>query len=307
MNTASKIGVAIVAPGGYAQDAAAYGAALALMEKQGFIIHSYYNPETKHFRFSDTDDVRAEQLHRAASNPEVQVVMALRGGYGMSRLLPLLDFDFLAKSGKLFVGHSDFTAFQLALLAKTGAMSFAGPMICDDYTVERGSDATRADFLRCISSPTHTVSWPGKGNPSICVSGQLWGGNLSMLTSLLGTPWFPQIEDGILFVEDVNEHPYRIERMMLQLLRAGVFEQQKALVLGDFSGYRLNEYDNGYDFDVMLDYLRQHLPMPVLTGLPFGHMKEKATLAVGCDAQLDSLGELVLLGMMRYPVLQEKT
>ena len=303
MTRIAKVGVAIVAPGGYAPDEAAYRNAIAVLEAQGCVVHSYYDPSAKHLRFSDTDDARVEKIHQAARNPDVQVVMALRGGYGMSRLLTLLDFDFLAKSGKRFVGHSDFTAFQLALLAKTGGMSFAGPMICDDYTVERGSDFTRQNFWQCLSSSTHTVSWPGQGNPSISVSGQLWGGNLSMLVSLLGTPWFPQVEGGILFIEDVNEHPYRVERMILQLLRAGVLSQQKALLLGDFSGYRLTDYDNGYDLDAMVSYLRQHLPVPVLTGLPFGHMKDKVTLVVGADAQLDSLGEAVLLGMMRYPVL----
>ncbi len=303
MTRISKVGVAIVAPGGYAPDEAAYRNAIAVLEAQGCVVHSYYEPSAKHLRFSDTDDARVEKIHQAARNPDVQIVMALRGGYGMSRLLTLLDFEFLAKSGKHFVGHSDFTAFHLALLAKTGATSFAGPMICDDYTTERGSDFTRQDFWRCLSSSTHTVSWPGNGNPSISVSGQLWGGNLSMLVSLLGTPWFPQVEGGILFIEDVNEHPYRVERMVLQLLRSGVLSQQKALLLGDFSGYRLTDYDNGYDFDAMVRYLREHLPVPVLTGLPFGHMKDKVTLVVGADAQLDSLGDTVLLGMMRYPIL----
>lgn len=303
MTAASSIGLAIVAPGGYSPDPAAFPAGVAALEAQGFAVYPYCDPEARYQRFSDTDEARAEQLHRAARDPNVQVVMALRGGYGMSRLLPCLDFDLLARSSKLFIGHSDFTAFQLALLAKTGAMSFAGPMFCDDYTRTDGSDLTRQDFWRCITSATHTIAWPSQGNPSISVSGQLWGGNLSMLVSLLGTPWFPAIGGGILFVEDIHEHPYRVERMMLQLLQAGVFERQKAVILGDFSGYRLTDYDNGYDFPAMIDYLRRHLPVPVLTGLPFGHIKDKVTLAVGCDAQVDSLGETVLLGMMRYPTL----
>ncbi len=303
MTSVSKIGIAIVAPGGYAPDESAYLSGVAALEAQGCTVHSYYDPALKYQRFGSTDEMRVQQLHAAARNPEVQVVMALRGGYGMSRLLPMLDFDLLAQSGKLFVGHSDFTALQMALLAKTGAMSFAGPMLCDDYAREQASEVTRLDFWRCISSSTHTVSWPGQGNPAISVFGQLWGGNLSMLVSLLGTPYFPQIEGGILFVEDIHEHPYRVERMLLQLAHAGVLIRQKALVLGDFSGYRLTDYDNGYDFEAMRAYLRRTLPIPVLTGLPFGHIHDKATLAVGCDARLDSLGETVLLGMMRYPTL----
>ena len=303
MTSVSKISVAIVAPGGYAPDEDAFRSGIAALEAQGCTVQSYYDPANKFERFGATDEARAQQLHDAACNPDIQIVMALRGGYGMTRLLPLLDFDLLARSKKLFVGHSDFTAFQLALLARTGAMSFSGPMLCDDYTGESLSEITKVDFWRCLSSSTHTITWPGQGNPSISVSGQLWGGNLTMLTSLLGSPWFPQVEGGILFLEDIHEHPYRIERMILQLLHTGVLMQQKALILGDFSGYRLTPYDNGYDFDVMVSYLRRTLPIPVLTGLPFGHIRDKATLVVGCDAQVDSLGDAVLLGMMRYPSL----
>jgi muramoyltetrapeptide carboxypeptidase len=113
----------------------------------------------------------------------------------------------------------------------------------------------------------------------------------------------PQIEGGILFLEDINEHPYRVERMLLQLLHAGVLARQQAVLLGDFSNYRLSDYDNGYDFDTMLAYLRQRLPAPVLTGLPFGHIRDKATLAVGCRAELVSDATGFRLGMKAYPYL----
>jgi muramoyltetrapeptide carboxypeptidase len=105
------------------------------------------------------------------------------------------------------------------------------------------------------------------------------------------------VDGGILFVEDVNEHPYRVERMLLQLLHAGILHRQQALLLGDFSAYRLSEYDNGYDFASMLDYLRATLPVPVLTGLPFGHIRDKVTLPVGGQASLVSGGEGFSLAM----------
>ena len=298
-----KIGVAIVAPGGYAPDEVAFHRGLEALEAQGCRVFNYYDPASKHQRFGGTDETRVAQLHTAAQNPDVHIVMALRGGYGTSRILPMLNYSGLAASGKLFVGHSDFTAFQLALLAQTGCRSFAGPMLCDDFTAEESSAFTLENFWRCLKSETHTVSWEAANNPAISISGPLWGGNLSMLMSLLGTPWCPQIQGGILFVEDINEHPYRVERMLLQLLEAGVLDRQKAVLLGDFSAYRLTDYDNAYDFDAMLAYLRQRASVPIITGLPFGHMKDKVTLAVGCDAQLDSLGETILLGMMRYPRL----
>lgn len=285
-DTRDTIGIAIVAPGGYAPEEAAYARGLDALRKLGWRVHAYYEHAARQQRFGGSDEARAAQLHAAASDPDVDVVMALRGGYGTSRLLPLLDFPMLAASGKLFVGHSDFTAFQMALLAEAGAPSLAGPMVCDDFSHENPSEFTLRHFLDCVSGNSCAVAWREQGNPAVDVAGTLWGGNLAMLTHLAGTPWLPQIDGGILFVEDVNEHPFRVERMLLQLLHSGVLARQKALVLGDFSGYRLTEYDNGYDFSTMLAWLRSHLPLPVVTGLPFGHIRDKATLPVGCHGRL---------------------
>jgi muramoyltetrapeptide carboxypeptidase len=299
---AGPIGVAIVAPGGYAPDQAGLERAIALLQSQGCRVHNYYDAAAKHERFGGTDAARVAQLHAAADHPDVQIVLALRGGYGFSRILPLLDWKRLAASGKLFVGHSDFTALHLALLAE-GAASFAGPMICDDFLREDISAFTMDHFWRCLAGPSHTVTVSAVNNPQLDVSGMLWGGNLAMLTHLVGTRYFPVVEEGIVFVEDVNEHPYRVERMLLQLHYAGVLAKQKALVLGDFSVYRLSDYDNGYNFDTMLDYVRSVLSIPVLTGLPFGHTRDKLTLPVGCNARLTQDGDQLQLAMTGYPLL----
>jgi muramoyltetrapeptide carboxypeptidase len=300
---APKPGIAIVAPGGHAPDEAAYRRGITLLETRGFAVHSYYEPERRHQRFGASDEERLAQLHEAARNPDVSIVLALRGGYGMSRLLHRIDYPLLARSGKLFVGHSDFTALQMALLAKTGAASFAGPMVCDDFARAEPSDFTLDAFFGCVSEPECVVRGSAAGNPRIDVSGKLWGGNLAMLTHLAGTPYLPEVDGGILFVEDVNEHPYRVERMLLQLHHAGVLARQSALLLGDFSAYRLSDYDNGYDFDAMLAWLRDELPIPVLTGLPFGHVRDKVTLAVGAQGSLCSDGEGWELRMRDYPHL----
>ncbi|KQX01464.1 LD-carboxypeptidase [Massilia sp. Root418] len=281
-----KIGIAIAAPGGYALDEAALARGIARMEAQGCVVHNYYEPERKFQRFGGTDEARLAQLNAAAADPAVQVVMALRGSYGISRILPQIDFRAMADSGKLFVGYSDFTAFHMGLMQATGAISFAGPMVCDDFIRDEPVDYTLNQFWDCLRGPAHTVRGTGAGNPVVDVQGTLWGGNLAMLVHLLGTPYFARMDDGILFVEDINEHPYRIERMLLQLLHAGVLDKQKALVLGDVSGYRLAAFDNGYDFDAMLAYIRSRLAIPVLTGLPFGHIKERCTLPFGAQARL---------------------
>ena len=282
-----KIGIAIVAPSGYLNDDAGIAQAIARLEAQGHTVHNYFDSSKVFQRFGGTDQDRLACLNRAVEDPEVQVVMALRGQYGMTRLLAQIDFDKMAASGKIFVGFSDFTAFQMGLLAKTGAVSYAGPMFVD-FACGEPVQFTVDDFFQCLGSGTHRISQAASGNPSLNVSGTLWGGNLAMLVSLLGTEYFPSIDGGIVFVEDVNEHPYRVERMLLQLMQAGVLARQKALVLGDFSAYTLSPADNGYDFDAMLAYLRQHLPCPVLTGLQFGHGRKRVTIPVGAKASLCS-------------------
>lgn len=293
---------AIVAPSGYAPESNDLGRAIARLESFGCSVRNFYDPAAKHQRFGGTDNARIAQLHAAAVDPEVQLIIALRGGYGMSRLLPDIDFTALAASGKLFVGHSDFTALQMGLLAQAGAASFAGPMVCIDFSRDEPSEYTLEQFLQCVTHATHQITFSAAGNAAMDASGILWGGNLTMLTHLIGTPYLPHIEDGILFIEDVNEHPYRIERMLLQMHYAGLL-RQKAILLGDFSSYALNEYDNGYDFDAMLAFLRERLGVPILAGLPFGHTRDKATLAVGSQARLQSDGMNCTVTMSGYPTL----
>lgn len=297
------VGVAIVAPSGYASDAATLKRGIEQLEAQGCQVHNYSDPVASYQRFGGTKEGCIAQLNAAVQNPDVQIVMALRGGYGLSRLLPALDLPMMAQSGKLFVGHSDFTILQMALLAQTGRASFAGPMLCSDFGMETPSDFTMRHFWSCLSRDDYSIEISAEGNPGVNVAGTLWGGNLAILNHLIGTPYLPQPKDGILFIEDINEHPYRIERMLLQLLHAGVLEKQKAILLGDFSGYRLSEYDRGYDFQEMLTYIRSQLSAPVLVGLPFGHICDKVTLAIGCQAELTTEGQAIRLVMHNYPCL----
>ena len=296
-----KPGIGIVAPSGYTLDDAIVQRGVALLEARGHVVHNYFDTAKVFQRFGGTDEARLAQLQAAACDPEIAVVMALRGQYGLTRLLPRIDFDTMAASGKIFVGFSDFTAFQMGLMARTGAKSYAGPMLHPDFGPEHTDDFTLDDFWSCLAGPTHTINAKASGNPSVEVNGTIWGGNLAMVMSLIGTSYFPRIDDGILFFEDVNEHPYRIERMLLQLLQAGVIERQKAIVLGDFSSYGITAADNGYNFDVMVDYLRGVMPVPVLTGLPFGHGRRRVTIPFGAHARLASNSAGFTLTMSDYP------
>ena len=301
--TIPPIGLAIVAPSGYARAEAAIAHAIARLREHGCTVHNYFDEARVHQRFGDSDAGRLAQLNAAADDPQVQVVMALRGQYGLTRLLPHIDFERMAASGKVFVGFSDFTAFQMGLLARVGASSYAGPMFFSDFAPADWDGYTHGQLWDCLRGPVHVVRGEGAGNPVLQAAGPVWGGNLAMLVSLLGTPWFPQVEQGILFFEDVNEHPYRVERMLLQLAQAGVLERQQAVLLGDFSNYALTAADNGYNFDEMLAYLRRTVRVPILTGLPFGHGRTRATIPVGAHGELDSHVQGFSLTLSAYPTV----
>jgi muramoyltetrapeptide carboxypeptidase len=302
--TIPKLGVAIVAPAGYVPDPSAVERGIARLEARGCRVHDYYDHGAIHQRFAGTDEARLAALYAAAENPEVDIVMAVRGGYGLTRLMPAIDFERLAASGKLFVGYSDMTALHMGLYAKTGALSYAGPFAAVDFGALEPVDFTMDNFWSCLAGPTHTITETASGNPRVEAAGTVWGGNLAMLVSLLGTEWFPRIDKGILFVEDIAEHPFRVERLLLQLMQAGVLARQQALVLGDFSGYKLGTMDNGYDFEAMLAYLRQTLPIPVITGLSFGHVPRHVTIPFGADASLVSNEDGFRLSMSGYPTLR---
>jgi muramoyltetrapeptide carboxypeptidase len=302
--TLKHIGIALVAPGSHAPEPEAITRGIARLQAQGILVHNYYDHDARHQRFGGTDAARLAQLEAAAADPDVQVVMAIRGAYGMTRLLPHIDFARMAASGKIFVGFSDVTAFHMALYAKTGASSYAGPMFAGDFGAAELVDFTLDDFWHCLAGPTHTIAGQGADNPVLEAAGTVWGGNLAMIMSLMCTAYFPRIDDGILYLEDIAEHPYRIERMLLQLTQAGVLARQRAIILGDFSGYRLSPADNGYDFDQMLAYLRQTLPCPVLTGLEFGHIPRRVTIPFGAQGRLVSDGRGWKLTLWDYPTLQ---
>jgi muramoyltetrapeptide carboxypeptidase len=249
-----------------------------------------------HERFAGTDKQRLASIVRALKQPH-PVVMATRGGYGLSRLLPFIDWRAVADSGKTFIGQSDFTVFSLALLARTGANSLLGPMALFDFGGKKVDDLTQDLFLETLSGELEILSFESPDADPVDARGVLWGGNLAMVASLVGTPYLPDIRGGILFLEDVAEHPFRIERMLTQLWHAGVLERQHAIVLGQFSDYRLAPHDNGYDLPSVIAWLRKTVRVPVVAGLPFGHVRVKATLPVGRRVGIateDGMAHLVL-------------
>jgi muramoyltetrapeptide carboxypeptidase len=273
-------GIGIYAPAGFATEPAAIDRAVARLTAAGHRVIVDPTCRARWQRFSATDDERLAAVMRMAGDPQIELAIAVRGGYGWSRLLDRLDFAAIARVRKRWLGHSDFTAFQIAALAHAGMTTLAGPMASYDFGAEAPSAFTLDHCWRVLDAERATVECALDG-PDIAAEGTLWGGNLALVAHLAGTRHFPAIDGGILFVEDIGEHPYRIERMLYQLHYAGVLARQRALLLGTFNGYELTASDGGYDAAAMVAHLRERLPVPILAGLPFGHCPDKLTLPVG--------------------------
>ena len=294
----------LIAPSGASPDTRTPLAGIEWLKQQGIEVLNTACVERIEQRFAGADAERLTEINQLAKlSPEIAVV-AMRGGYGLHRLLPDIEWDAIAKaikSGLQICGHSDFTVFQLGLLAKTGAVTLAGPMLNFDFACQGEQGVTPnalmwAHFQKAIQE--RQLDCTIQANQTFLrqstagqASGMLWGGNLTILAGLVGTPYLPskeQMQGGILFLEDVNEHPYRIERMLMQLLDAGILSNQSAILLGGFSAYRLHDHDRGYTLESAIEAISKRLPdnIPILTGLPFGHQAEKLTLPVGAQAHI---------------------
>lgn len=291
----------IFSPSSAVRDKAAFKRGVKRLQAQGHQVEIDEAALSSSMRFAGDDDTRLNAITRAAASG-ADIALISRGGYGLTRLLTQLPYKAIAKAidkGTQFVGLSDFTAFQLAVYAKTQRITWQGPALGEDFGPEHEpDDIMQACFDDLCLEQGEDTGWrmpvdahpradakPVKVNNAV-----LWGGNLAVLTSLLGTPYFPNVKGGVLFLEDVGEHPYKVERMLTQLLNAGVLQQQKAIVFGQFTAYKLVPHDKGFKLKTVIDRLRAQLKIPVLTGLPFGHVPTKVLLPIGAKVDLATEG-----------------
>ncbi len=249
------------------------------------------------WRFFAGDDDARVRAFEAVLEGDSDIVLFARGGYGVSRILHRIDWARVATSGKAFCGYSDITAFSLAALAQANYVSYAGPLLVDavpatdDVAVNAYPwDQFMAvlqnknfEYAPCVSDIDHGTKR---------IEGTLWGTNLAMISHLVGTPFMPLINDGILVIEDIAESPYRVERMLWQLKHAGILNQQRAIVLGHFTQCEPSpQLRYPYRMPVAIETLRAMVDCPVLTGFPFGHVAQKTTLPMGAHAALTIGGE----------------
>jgi len=305
----------IYSPSGAVRDKAAFKRGVQRLQALGHDVEVDEAALASHQRFAGDDDTRLAAIARAAASG-ADVALISRGGYGLTRILPRINYKAVAKSverGTQWVGMSDFTALQLALMAKTGAQTWAGPSLVEGFGEaivmnERGRNTSGPDeimeacFDDMLQQQGEGTGWRQDRIATLSVASSstrtqpksefhiknatLWGGNLAVLCSLVGTPYLPEVKGGVLFLEDIAEHPYRVERMLTQLLHAGILAKQKAVVLGQFTGYQLTPHDKGFKLASVVDWLQSQIKAPVLTNLPFGHVPTKVLLPVGAKVEV---------------------
>lgn len=293
--------VGIVAPSGFLPDPAVIDRAARFFAQRGWHVVAGESVFAREQRFAGPDALRLAELQRFATDPALDLVVSARGGYGLSRLLDRIDYAAIRAARPRLVGYSDFTAFNLAYLA-AGGVSFSGPS-AGDFGAPSPDPFTVEHFFGVLETRSYAIALALDG-PVRTVEGRLWGGNLAMLSALAGTRFMPRVRGGILFLEDVNEPAYRIERMLLQLWHAGIVQKQAALVLGDFHPVPPLPNDNGFGLASVVERLRAMAGVPVYTGLPYGHVPRKLTLPVGGRARLAvRRGGRATLELSRYPAL----
>lgn len=249
-----------------------------------------------------SDEQRLADLHWAFEDTTIDAVWCVRGGYGASRLLPHLDYDLIRRNPKPLIGYSDITALHLAIHARTGLVTFHGPVAAADYP------ANTLEHLQQVlvhGTGNHVIAAPEADFPgeeyrpftitSGKASGTLTGGNLALLAALAGTPFAPVFRDKIAFIEDVGEQPYRLDRMFTQLLQSTDLAKAAGIALGVFNECQPKTDSASLSLTDTLRDLLGGLGIPVVYGIPFGHVSYQATLPYGIRAALDASAKTLTL------------
>ena len=313
----------IVAPASGQLDDVAIDAAIDHLRSMGFRVKPGRALRGRHGFLAATDVDRLRDLHNAFANPAIDAIMCMRGGYGTQRLLSDIDYRIIAANPKLFIGYSDVTALNLAFLASARLISFNGPMAVSTFARKPVSMFATEGFLRTttIARPAGSI-WNGHAEEETKdrrwriiapgqATGQLVGGNLSLLASLAGTPWHMRARGKIVFIEEIEEKPYSIDRMLTQLLQSSDLAHAAGIVIGRNMAHpdcmaneearataglphrmprppRRMARDAEQIMDDVFAERLGNLGIPVMSGLPFGHIADSATIPLGVRATMNT-------------------
>ena len=272
----------------------------------GFKVDNSAITKRQYLRFAGTDSQRASDLQNIATGAikAPKLLLGVRGGYGAVRLLPMVDWATLGRimkeRGTILAGFSDVTAIQCALLAKGEMSSLAAPMLYSEFGKNKPDQVSCRQFAEALTNPNLIIeiadaSLTSANLPSILatsepktLTGTIWGGNLSVVSALAGSDYLPRIDGGIVFLEDVGEQAYRIERMLYDLYLAGGFKGQQAIVFGALSGSGEDSYDKRYDVATVIRQLHKLTGLPIYNGMRFGHIGQKHSFPLGATCQISA-------------------
>ena len=297
--------------------------ALQRLACAGFKVDNPAITKRQYLRFAGTDSQRASDLQNIATGAikAPKLLLSVRGGYGAVRLLPMVDWSTLGRimkeRGSILAGFSDVTAIQCALLAKGEMSSLAAPMLYSEFGKNKPDQVSCRQFAEALTNPNLIIeiadaSLTSPNLPSILatsepktLTGTIWGGNLSVVSALAGSDYLPRIDGGIVFLEDVGEQAYRIERMLYDLYLAGVFKNQQAIVFGALSGSGEDSYDKRYDVATVIRQLHQLTGLPIYNGMRFGHIGQKHSFPLGATCQLSAnTVDGYQLAFSGYPIIK---
>lgn len=251
----------------------------------------------RHGFLAGKDEERLADLHGMFADPEIKAIICLRGGSGAARLLDRLDYDLIAQNPKIFLGYSDITAFHQAIHTQTGLITFHGPVANSPWTAmvtdqfeqlffegmvpDYGRLRRKGSVMRVNRDVIQTI------HPGVA-EGKLLGGNLTVLTGIAGSAYFPDFEDSILFLEDIGEEPYRIDRMFSQLALSGALQKIRGFIFGKCSDCEAKNPRNSLTLEQILDDYIKPLGIPAYQGALIGHIDEQFILPVGARVRIDA-------------------
>lgn len=297
--------IGLIAPSGHTSDES-IAKAVARIESLGFKVALGNHLREVHGNYAGTVEQRLADLHAMFANPEIKALWCIRGGSGAISLLPHIDYRLIRANPKILLGYSDITALHLALLRHAGLVTFHGPVASStpsNYTTEHMlavlmDPAPRytipmamENARRAIEEPHYAIRTVHAGT----ASGRLIGGNLSMVAALAGTPYAADFTDSLLYIEEVNEAPYRIDRWMTQLDLAVGFNKAAGVIIGICDNCGPGQEDVSLTLDETLDAHLQPLTIPAVTGYSIGHIRNQFTLPVGVRATLDTGRQTITL------------
>jgi muramoyltetrapeptide carboxypeptidase len=290
--------VAITSPAGAVWEEKQIDTFKKILENLGFKVEIGKTLSLKYGYFAGTDEQRANELNDLFANPKIKGIFCMKGGWGCARLLDKLNYELVKKNPKVLIGFSDITTLLNVIYAKTGLVTFHGPVGNSGW-----NDFTTAVFKSVVCDGNKTVFplSPLQGDSIITlgkgkVTGELVGGNLSVLTGLVGSTYLPNFKNKILFLEEAKEEPYRVDRMLTQLKLAGILNSLSGFVFGKCVKCEAEEPQKAF---TLMEVLEQHiktLSIPAFYGASIGHIENKLTLPIGCLAAMDATkGEISLL------------